>query len=82
VAQANLVSSVPPRYPELARAARVSGVVILQAVISKEGVVESLNVISGHALLTEAAIEAVKQWRYKPQPTSVVTTITVNFTMP
>jgi TonB family protein len=81
VAQSNLVSSVPPRYPELARAARVTGVVLLQVVINREGLVENINVVSGHTLLTEAAVEAVKQWRYKPQATPVVTTVTVNFTM-
>jgi TonB family protein len=79
VAQANLVSSVPPVYPPLAQAARVQGVVLLQVQISKEGAVEDIRVIAGHPLLNEAAIEAVKQWRYRPQPSSVVTTVTVNF---
>jgi TonB family protein len=84
VAQANLISSVAPVYPELARAARVQDYVMLQAVIDKEGKVANLNVIRGHPLLNEAAIEAVKQWRYRPQllagqPIEVVTTITVNF---
>ena len=82
MAQANLVSSVRPVYPPLAQAARVQGVVLLQVQISKEGAVEDIRVISGHPLLNEAAIEAVKQWRYKPQPNSVVTTVTVNFSTP
>jgi TonB family protein len=81
VAQSNLVSSVQPKYPEPARAARVTGVVLLQVVINREGAVENINVISGHSLLTDAAVEAVKQWRYKPQATPTVTTVTVNFTM-
>jgi protein TonB len=86
VAQANLISSVQPVYPEIAKAARVQGVVLLNAQISKEGVVEDLRVISGHALLNDAAIQAVRQWRYRPQmlsgqPIPVVTTITVNFVM-
>ena len=73
-------------YPPLARSARVTGVVLLQATISTEGTIKDLRVISGHTLLQEAAIEAVKQWRYKPQllngqPIEVITTITVNFIM-
>src|SRR5262249_9404726 len=86
VAQGNLISQTTPVYPELARAARVQGVVTLSAVISKEGAVENLTVVSGHPLLTQAALDAVKQWRYKPyvldgQPVAVQTTITVNFAM-
>jgi protein TonB len=85
VAQANLIHSPKPQYPPLARAARVTGVVLLNATISKEGTIKDLRVISGHALLNDAAIEAVKQWRYKPQTLNgqaieVITTITVNFT--
>ncbi len=85
VAQANLISSPKPQYPALARAARVQGVVLLNATISKEGTIKDLKVISGHPLLNEAAMEAVRQWRYKPQmlnqqPIEVITTITVNFT--
>jgi len=86
VAQANLISSVQPAYPPLARAAQVQGVVLLQAQISKDGIVEDLRVISGHALLNDAAIEAVRQWRYQPQTMNgqaipVVTTIAVNFAL-
>ena len=86
VAQASLISSVPPTYPPLAREARLQGVVLLQVEISREGVVDSVRVISGHALLNDAAVQAVQQWRYKPymingQPTPVVTTVTVNFTL-
>ena len=71
-----------PRWP---RAARVQGVVLLNATISKEGTIKDLKVISGHPLLNQAAMEAVRQWRYKPQmlngqPIEVITTITVNFT--
>jgi protein TonB len=84
VAQANLISSASPAYPESAKAAGVQGVVLLQAQISKDGVVEDLRVISGHVLLNDAAIQAVRQWRYRPQVINgqaipVVTTITVNF---
>jgi TonB family protein len=86
VAQANLISSVPPAYPEAARAARVQGTVVLQATISKDGLVEDLVIINGHPLLNDAAIQAVRQWRYRPQVVNgqaipVITTITVNFAM-
>jgi protein TonB len=68
----------------LARQARIQGVVILDAVIAKDGSVDELKVISGHPLLTGAAIDAVKQWKYKPttlngEPVEVQTTITVTF---
>jgi protein TonB len=84
VAQANLVSSVSPEYPGLARAARVQGTVFLLASISSEGTVTDLIVLQGHPLLNDAAIQAVKQWRYKPQLVGgqampVQTTVTVNF---
>ena len=84
VAQANLISKVNPVYPALARAARVQDYVMFQATISKEGSVVDLKILHGHPLLNEAATDAVKQWRYRPQlmngqPIEVVTTITVNF---
>ena len=64
----------------------MQGTVILEATISKEGTIEDLKVISGHPLLTGAAIDAVKQWRYKPtllngEAVEVTTTITVNFSL-
>jgi TonB family protein len=82
----NLISKVDPVYPEIAKAAHVQGIVVLHAVISKEGVVEDLSVISGAPMLTSSAIEAVKQWKYKPyllngQPWGVETAINVNFTL-
>ena len=81
-----LVRKVPPSYPPLARQARIQGTVILQATISKEGSIENLQLISGHPMLAPAAIEAVKQWKYKPyilngEPVEVDTNITVNFTL-
>jgi protein TonB len=84
VQQANLLEQVRPQYPPLARQARIQGVVVLEAVINKEGTVDNLKVITGHPLLINAALDAVKQWRYKPtmlngEPVEVVTTITVNF---
>ncbi len=84
VLAANLVAQVKPVYPPLAKQARIQGVVVLEAQISKEGTIDDLKVITGHPLLIQAAIDAVKQWRYKPtllngEPVPVVTTITVNF---
>ena len=86
VALSNLVHQVTPSYPALARASRTQGIVILEAVITREGTIDParIRVISGHVLLNEAAIDAVKQWRYKPtllnkQPIEILTTISVNF---
>jgi protein TonB len=81
-----LVRKVPPTYPPLARQARIQGVVILQAQISKEGNIENLQLISGHPMLAPAAIEAVKQWKYRPyllngEPVEVDTQVQVNFTL-
>ncbi|HZU41599.1 MAG TPA: TonB family protein, partial [Terriglobales bacterium] len=86
VTQGLLIHKVQPSYPPLARQARIQGSVVLQAVISKEGTIEGLKLISGHPMLAPAAIDAVKQWRYKPyilngEPVEVDTTITVNFTL-
>ena len=82
--QGYLVHRVEPVYPVLAKAARVQGTVHLQAVISKQGGIENLQLISGHPMLARAAVEAVKQWRYRPyilngEAVEVETEITVNF---
>jgi TonB family protein len=84
VAASNLVQQVNPEYPPLAKQARIQGVVVLEAVISAEGIVTGLQVVTGHPLLIQSAMDAVKQWVYRPtllngQPIEVVTTITVNF---
>ena len=86
VSQGLLIHQVKPSYPPLARQARIQGVVVLQALISKDGTIQSLQLISGHPMLAPSAIEAVKQWRYKPyflngEPVEVETTINVNFTL-
>jgi protein TonB len=86
VTQGLLIKKVQPNYPPLARQARIQGSVLLQAEISKDGTIENLHLISGHPMLAPAAIEAVKQWRYKPyilngEPVEVETQITVNFTL-
>ncbi|HYG98298.1 MAG TPA: TonB family protein [Terriglobales bacterium] len=86
VSQGLLVHQVKPTYPPLARQARIQGSVVLQAVIAKNGAIENLHLVSGHPMLAPAAIEAVKQWKYKPyflngEPVEVETQITVNFTL-
>jgi len=86
VSQGLLVKRVQPNYPPLARQARIQGQVLLQAEISKDGTIENLRLISGHPMLAPAAIEAVKQWRYRPymlngEPVAVETQVQVNFTL-
>ena len=86
VQAANLIHQVNPIYPPLARQARVQGVVVMEAVISKEGSIESLRVVTGHPLLNQAALDAVKQWKYRPtllngEPVEVITTVTVTFNL-
>lgn len=86
ISEGDLVHRVQPEYPPLARQARIQGSVMLRAVISREGRIENLQVISGHPLLVPAAMAAVKQWRYRPyvlnnEPVEVETQITVNFTL-
>ena len=75
-----------PIYPPIAKAARVSGTVVLQATISKTGTIENLRVISGPAMLQQAALDAVKTWRYRPyllnnEPVEVETTVNVIFSL-
>jgi periplasmic protein TonB len=86
VQSANLLIKVQPAYPPLAKQSRIQGVVSLATVISKDGTIQNLQVISGHPMLVKAALEAVKQWTYKPtllngQPVEVITQIDVNFTL-
>jgi protein TonB len=86
VSQGLLVRRVNPVYPPLARQARIQGTVLLRAVISKDGSIEGLTLVSGHPMLAPAAIEAVKQWKYKPyllngEPVEVDTEVQVNFTL-
>ena len=86
VTAASILNQTRPVYPALARQARIQGNVVLHAIIDKDGKVAQLEVISGHPLLVQSALDAVKQWRYKPtllngDPVEVDTTITVTFTM-
>jgi periplasmic protein TonB len=86
VQQAKLVRQPRPVYPPLAKQARIQGVVKLNAIISRDGTIQNLSVLSGHPLLVPSAMEAVKQWVYQPtllngEPVEVVTQIDVNFTL-
>jgi protein TonB len=83
---AMILKKIAPVYPQLAKSARVSGVVHLSAVIAKDGTIQELKVINGPALLITAAVDAVKQWVYRPtmlngEAVQVETTIDVNFTL-
>ena len=86
VQAANLVSQQRPVYPPLAKQARISGTVELSAIIGRDGRVQDLKVVKGHPLLVQAALDAVKNWVYRPtllngEPVEVSTTIDVNFTL-
>jgi protein TonB len=83
---AMILRKTPPVYPQLAKSARVSGVVHLAAIIAKDGTIQELHSLGGPALLIQAAMDAVKTWIYKPtmlngEPVQVETTIDVNFTL-
>ena len=86
VAEANLIHDVAPQYPPEAGRARIEGAVVLMAVIGKDGNVQDVRVESGLPLLAQAAIDAVKQWRYRPyllngEPVEIDSRITINFTL-
>ncbi|HUQ49306.1 MAG TPA: energy transducer TonB [Terriglobales bacterium] len=86
VMQGLAISQPKPVYPPIAKNARISGSVVLQATISKNGNIENLRLVNGHPMLVPAAMDAVKQWRYKPyllngDPVEVETQITVNFSI-
>jgi protein TonB len=86
VTAALIINQTRPIYPPLARQARIQGNVVLHAIIDKDGKVAQLEVVSGHPLLVQSALDAVREWRYKPtllngDPVEVDTTITVTFTM-
>lgn len=81
------IAHVTPIYPSIAKAARVSGVVILEAVVDESGSIANLAVLRGHPMLDQAAIDAVQQWKYTPTtlngvPVPVLMTVTVNFQLP
>lgn len=82
--EGNLIYRVEPRYPPLAIQARIQGDVVLQAMISRSGMIENLQLVSGHPMLVHAAMDAVRQWRYRPyilndEAIEVETQVTVKF---
>jgi len=82
----NILTKVSPKYPPDAKMAHISGTVVLHAIIGKDGAIEKLDVVSGPSELVTSAMDAVRQWTYKPyllngQPTEVETTITVNYNL-
>lgn len=82
----SLLLRVQPEYPPMAKIGHIEGEVVLSAIISKEGTIENLRVLSGHPMLVRAAIDAVHRWRYRPyvlnnEPVEVETQITVNFSL-
>ncbi len=84
VQQLLLTRQVKPAYPPEAKQAGLSGSVELRAVIGKDGIIRNLTVLSGEAMLVEAALDAVKQWEYRPtlaggEPVEVITDIEINF---
>ena len=86
VLEGNKLRDVQPQYPQMAKVAHIQGDVVLRAVISKQGSIENLTAVSGPPLLIPSAMDAVKQWRYKPwvlngEPVEVDTIITVKFHM-
>jgi TonB family protein len=79
-----VLNKVPPKYPEDAKKARIQGTVVLNAVISKDGSVEKLVVVSGPKELQQSSLDAVRQWSYKPylvngQPVEIKTTVKVTY---
>lgn len=84
--EGNLVRRVDPPYPVIAKAAGVQGAVVIKAIISRDGTIEHVELLSGPGLLTSAAMQAVRQWKYRPyylngEPVEVETQITVNFVL-
>jgi protein TonB len=84
ILEGSLINQVAPVYPAIAKKAHIQGAVILEAEINERGIIDNLRAVSGHPMLVQSAIEAVKQWRYKPyyvsgEPVPVKTTITVTF---
>jgi protein TonB len=80
------IHDVPPQYPAVARQAKISGIVIIDAIIGKDGSVRDAKVLRGNPLLNQAATDAVTQWKYTPtllngQPVEVAMTVTVTFSL-
>ena len=84
--QGNLIHRVEPVYPPIAKLTGVQGTVLIKALISTDGRIDQAQVVSGSPLLSPAALEAIRQWRYRPYflnggPIEVETEITVNFVL-
>jgi len=84
--EGNLIHKVQPQYPAIAKLAHIQGSVVLHAMISRDGAIENLQAVSGPSMLVPAAIDAVRQWRYRPyvlngEPVEVDTQVTVNFVL-
>jgi protein TonB len=84
VQESKLIRRIEPAYPELAKRARIQGRVVLVVTVDEEGNVADINVTSGHPLLNDAALTAVRQWKYSPtllngEPVPVIATVTVEF---
>ena len=84
VTPGKLIKKVPPKYPKQARKKHIEGTVVLRATITKDGNIGDLQLVSGHPMLAQAALDAVKKWKYRPylkngQAVDVETEITVNF---
>jgi protein TonB len=87
IAEGSVLHRVEPEYPEAARQQRMQGPVVLDVRIGRDGSVQDVNVVSGQRVLADAAIAAVKQWRFKPrvqqgQPVEMQTRVTLSFKMP
>ena len=86
VAEGHLLAPIQPIYPAIAKAARIQGTVVIEAVISRQGLVKQARIVSGQPMLAQAALEAVSRARYQPymlngQPVEVYTTIDINFVL-
>jgi protein TonB len=86
VAEGHLLAPIQPIYPAIAKAARIQGTVVIEAVISRQGLVKQARIVSGRPMLAQAALEAVSRARYQPymlngQPVEVYTTIDINFVL-
>lgn len=86
IAPPRMIRKVDPVFPELAVQSRISSIVILEAEVDVQGRVKNVKVLRGHPLFDDAAMQAVKQWRYQPlllngEPTGFILTVTVNFNL-
>jgi protein TonB len=86
IAAPRVIRKVEPKYPDLAVAARLAAIVVLEAEVDTRGVVKTVKVLSGHPLFDDPALEAVRQWRYQPlllngDPTGFILSVVINFNL-